>query len=91
MSTKATGNQALPSIETISNPNIYQTLQFERGVDDWACFSQGINQLLYHSIKSMGNDSTLADEHSVDCIMTVLSLKMEVEESVFYTLSNIPK
>ena len=89
LTNNATGNNKLPSL--VPNPSIFHTLQFERGVDDWAFFSKGLNLLIYHSLRSFGNDSTLADDHALDCLMTVMDLKIEVDNSIIEILSSIPK
>ena len=84
-------NENLPKVETVINPSVYNTLQFERDIPEWSFISMALNLLLFHSIKSLGNDGSLSDEHTSDCMQSLMSLKQEIDRSVQYTLSYIPK
>lgn len=89
MKTNKNAKEDLAQEETVLNPSIYHTLQFERDVEDWNLISQGLNLLICHSIKSRAANAYMNDEHAKNCIEAAHLLKIEIEQAVSYSLTNI--
>ena len=85
------GKEPLQAKEFTYSPSVFQNLIFERDVSEWGYITTGINILLFHSIRSMGNDNALYDDHTLDALESLLRFKMEIDLSIINTLSVIPK
>ena len=91
MKTNETAKEALAPVEVEINPSVFNTLSFERDIPEWSYISMALNLLLFHSMRSLGDDNSLSDDHNVDCMQSLMSLKQEIDRSVQYSLSYIPK
>lgn len=72
------------------NPNVFESLLFTREVSEWTSISHALNLLITYALPAMATDDALADIYNQECIQELCFFKKDIDQTIIYTLSNIP-
>ena len=88
---KFNGKEPLAAQEFVKNFMCHHDLMFQKDVEQWNNISHSINVLITYAMPSMLSDCAISSDDDSISFQELMFFKTEIDRSITYTLSNIPK